>query len=308
MGPFEQIKYELQELRTKQENLIRTGTVTAIYADAGLVDVAIEKITQKEMPFLTTRAGSDNTYWMPSVGEQGVVLSPSGNLANAMFLPALNSVEKPVVEADANLTVRVWEDGAKETYDKANHVYQFQVDPEKRREIDLDAILDTFDTSHIKQDADETEIKRAEGTIKIDGSETKIERATGALKAILGTNQVELTMILLNLLGAHVFPTGITTFQSPVGPVMFAPATSPPSAPSPPAESAPNSDGEATQTPPSQVSDVSVQSGSSLRFTIPALQVNVATPSGPGTGTTVPLLVTVSPTGRVNLEFPARDL
>ena len=308
MGLFEQLKYEVQELRTKQENQIRTGTVTAIYADAGLVDVAIEKITRKEMPFFTTRAGADNTYWMPSVGEQGVVLSPSGNLANAMFLPALNSVEKPVVEADANLTVRVWEDGAKETYDKATHAYQFQVDSEKRREIDLESIFDTFNGSHIKQDADETEIKRAEGTIKIDGSETKIERATGALKAILGTNQVELTMILLNLLGAHIFPTGITTFQSPVGPVMFAPAASPPSAPSPPAASAPNADGEATQTPPSTIQGVSVQSGSSLRFTIPSLQVNVATPSGPGTGTTVPLLVTVSPTGAVHLQFPARDL
>lgn len=300
--------HEIKTLKNQVANMIRTGTVTAIYADEGLVDVEIEKILKKRMPFLTMRAGVDKTYWMPSLGEQGAVLSPSGNLANAFFLPALNSIDNPVSEDDPNLTTREWEDGAKETYDKATHAYQFQIDPEKRREINLDVILDTFDGSHIKQDGSETEIKRTEGTLKIDGSETKIERATGILKAILGTNQVELSAVVLNLLGAHIFPTGITTFQSPVGPVMYAPAPSPATPPSPPAGSAPNSDGEATQTPPSDVDGVSVQSGSSLRFTIPSLQVNVATPSGPGTGMTVPLLVTVSPTGAVNLQFPARAL
>ena len=103
-------------------------------------------------------------------------------------------------------------------------------------------------------------------------------------------------------------PTGITTFQTAIGPVFFAPAASPASAPGLPSGSEPDSDGNATKVPKSTVDDVAIKSVSSISFTIPSLAVNVATPSGPGTGTTVAKPVTVTITGDVNLEFPAKDL
>ena len=304
MDILTQMAYEIKQMKTRLANMLQTGKVDAIYADEGLVDVAVDELVLEKIPFFTTRAGADNTYWMPSVGEQGAVLSPSGDMANAMFLPALNYISFPVLEDDENLTVREWEDGAKETYDKANHSYQFQIDENTLRKMNQAEIQDKLGDSHIKQNGSETEIKRAEGSIKIDGSETKIERAAGVLKAILGTNQVELSAILLNLIGAHLFPTGLTTLQSPVGPVMFAPAASPSSAPSPPAGSAPNEDGEVTKTPPSSISGVKIKATSSISLVLPAIPV---TTSG-GAGTTTPGSYNATVTGTIILEFPARSL
>ena len=309
MNPITAMAYDIQQIKRRLDNMLQTGIVTAIHAEEGLVDVDIGGSIEEKIPFFTRRAGEDKTYWMPSINEKGLVLSPSGDLSNAMFLPSLNTFENPVPETDENLTVRVWEDGARESYDKDTHEYLFQIDENTLRKINQEEIQDKIGNSHIKQNGSETEIKRPEGTIKIDGGETKLERATGALKAILGSNQVELSAILLNLIGAHLFPSGVTNIVSPVGNCFFAPTPSPPSAPSPPADSNPNSNGEATQTPPSTVNNISVLANGSLNITVTIPPIVVTTPSGPGTTVATPLVLTLTLTGgRLNLRFPARSL
>lgn len=191
--------YEIQTLKNQVANLIRTGKVTKIYADEGLVDVEIEKIVKKRMPFLTMRAGEDKTYWMPSVDEQGAVLSPSGNLANAMFLPALNSDKFPVPEDDEKWTTREWKDGAKESYDKDEHEYKFEVQGGR----------------HIKLNRSEVEAKVPTGTWKVDASEAKLEfglteiklTATditltfGATRIVMNAFGITLTGPIVNVVG-----------------------------------------------------------------------------------------------------------
>ena len=263
MDVITQITYDIQQLKTRLANMLQTGKVNAIYADEGLVDVAVDELVLEKIPFFTTRASADKTYWMPSIGEQGVVLSPSGNPANAMFLPALNSIDFPPPETDAKWTVREWEDGAKESYDKDAHEYELQIDANTHRKINQTGIEDQ-----------------------------------------VGTNVEELTAIVLNLLGAHLFPSGITTFQSPVGPVMFAPGSTPTTAPAAPTGSAPDADGNVTQTPASTISGINIQTVSTLNFTVPAIAVTIPG----GAGVTVATPVSVATTGTLTLQFPARAL
>lgn len=279
MRGITQLAYEQKQQKTRLANLIQTGIVEAVHAEEGLVDVAIDTLVLERIPLFTTRAGADKTYWMPSVGEQGTVLSPSGDLANAMFLVGLNSDEKPVPETDPNLVIRVWEDGAKESYDKGKHEYVFQIDENTLRKMLRGEIHDEVGSS--KQMVDATKVKHE-----------------------VGSNIEELTAIVLNLIGAHLFPSGLTTFQSPVGPVMFAPGPTPATAPAPPAGSSPDSDGKVTKTPPSTISGVKIKATSNISLVLPAIPVTV----GGSAGTTTPGSYKATVTGTIILEFPARDL
>lgn len=282
MDPVTNIYFEIQQIKTQLERMILTGTVTAVHAGDGLVDVTIDdEIVLEKIPFYTTRAGADKTYWMPSVGEHGTVFSPGGNLGLAMFLPALNSAKNPVPETDENLVVRVWEDGAKESYDKGKHEYVFQINAETFRKMIRGEIVDEVGSS--KQTVDATKVKHE-----------------------VGSNIEELTAIVLNLIGAHFFPSGLTTLQSPVGPCFFAPTPTPVTPPNPPVGSSPNSDGEVTQTPPTTIRGVEIQAVSNIDLTLTSpVPVVVG-----GTAGTIVTGTQISGTARgtLNLRLPARAL
>ena len=287
MSLIEKLTARVSDLEKRLANVCRIAQVAAVDVANARLDISFEGNTIKGIPFLTMRAGADKTYWLPSVGELGTLLAPSGDLANAIFLPGIFYTDFPATDISETKSERIFRDGMKE-------------------EIDTDAHSRKYTSGNSERfvDRDKIEDKKGTSVNTIDNSETKLERTAGKIKVVVGSNMNELTAILANIIGAQLFPTGITTLQSPVGPVMFAPAPSPVSAPSPPAGSEPDGDGNVTKTPASTISGVSVRSGSSLSFTIPTIPVT--TPAGPGS--TVPTLVTISPTGTVTLQFPARSL
>ena len=88
-------------LEAKQNTLILEAVVTRVRADENLVDVDVLGKPLKEIPYLTERAGKKGkTYWMPEVGESGLLLSPGGNIGNARFMPALNTNENEPLDND----------------------------------------------------------------------------------------------------------------------------------------------------------------------------------------------------------------
>ncbi|MCS6192166.1 phage baseplate assembly protein V [Shewanella baltica] len=88
----------IAELTRRIDNLLRIGTVAEVKGDSCRVKTG-ELLTQFR-PFFTRRAGTAKTSWRPTVGEQVMLLSLSGDLTNAYILPALYSDENP--EPDGN--------------------------------------------------------------------------------------------------------------------------------------------------------------------------------------------------------------
>ena len=70
---------------------------------------------------MTTRAGDDRTWWAPSVGEQVLILSPSGELAAGVVLPALYRTAHPAPESDPGKHTRIHRDGARIESDAGAH-------------------------------------------------------------------------------------------------------------------------------------------------------------------------------------------
>jgi phage baseplate assembly protein V len=84
-------------------------------------------LTTDWLPWLTMRAGEDRTWWAPEPGEQVLVLSPYGDPAQAVVLPAIYQEAHPA-PGSVKTTSRVeFKDGAFVQYDREGHHYHLDV-------------------------------------------------------------------------------------------------------------------------------------------------------------------------------------
>lgn len=110
---------DLAELSRLVANLIRIGTIHAVDLAAVRVRVQIGPLTTQWIPWLEHRAGTTTTWDPPTIGEQCVVFSPSGELAGGIVLVGLDSdtIQPPSHAAEKHV-IR-FPDGATFTYDHA---------------------------------------------------------------------------------------------------------------------------------------------------------------------------------------------
>jgi phage baseplate assembly protein V len=116
--------FESTDTARRLSNVIRYGVVAeADYAQA-LIRLELQdgELLTDWIPWVTLRAGPDRFWWAPEVGEVMLVLAPSGELANAVALPAAFSnsnqnADRPTVQR------QTFEDGTVIEYDRAAHRY-----------------------------------------------------------------------------------------------------------------------------------------------------------------------------------------
>ena len=113
----------LAELARLIENLIRLGTVAEVQVEPPRVKVKTGNVTTAWRPWFALRAGEDREWDPPTIGEQVVLLSPSGNLAQGVVLTGLFSDLIPANGEREGLHRRTYRDGAVIEYDSiAKHL------------------------------------------------------------------------------------------------------------------------------------------------------------------------------------------
>ncbi|ULL06033.1 phage baseplate assembly protein V [Pseudomonas putida] len=113
----------IAEILRLLENLIRFGTVAEVQHAPPRVRVKSGELTTTWLPWLAFRAGADQEWDPPTVGEQVLLLSPSGQLANGVAITGLFSDNIPANGDRAGLHRRTYSDGAVIEYDsKAHHL------------------------------------------------------------------------------------------------------------------------------------------------------------------------------------------
>lgn len=113
----------IADLARLLENIVRFGTVEAVQMQPPRVQVKSGNITTAWRPWLNLRAGADREWDPPTIGEQVVLLSPSGNLAQGVVLTGLFSDLIPANGDRAGLHRRTYRDGAVIEYDSiAKHL------------------------------------------------------------------------------------------------------------------------------------------------------------------------------------------
>ncbi len=110
----------LADLSRRLESLIRLGTIAEVDLTAPRVRVDTGGLTTHWLPWLECRAGTTRTWNPPTVGEQVVLLCPSGEPATGIVLGALNSDDIPAPDSSADTHVTLYPDGARIRYNHAS--------------------------------------------------------------------------------------------------------------------------------------------------------------------------------------------
>ncbi|NMZ97475.1 phage baseplate assembly protein V [Pseudomonas lundensis] len=112
---------DLAALSRMLENLIRFGVITAVQMEPPRVQVKTGTLTTAWLPWLALRAGSDREWDPPTVDEQVILFSPSGQLANGIVITGLPSDHIPSNGNRAGLHRRTYADGTVIEYDSVAH-------------------------------------------------------------------------------------------------------------------------------------------------------------------------------------------
>lgn len=111
----------LAELSRLLENLIRFGLIAEVQHVPPRVKVETGGILTTWLPWLAWRAGADREWDPPTVGEQVLLFSPSGQLANGVAVTGVFSDVIPANGDRAGLHRRTYADGAVVEYDSVAH-------------------------------------------------------------------------------------------------------------------------------------------------------------------------------------------
>ncbi len=162
---------DLVELSRLLQNLIRIGTIHSVDHPARRVRVAVGGLVTGWLRWMELRAGETTTWNPPTLGEQCVILSPSGVVENGIVLYGAPSdvIDTPSHSPDEHV-VR-FPDGTVITYDHASH--QHRASYPDGAVIGYDAAA-----SHLSATGIVTARIEADGSITLD---TPLVHCTGKL-------------------------------------------------------------------------------------------------------------------------------
>jgi phage baseplate assembly protein V len=111
---------DIAELSRLVENLIRFGTIHSVDHQAKRARVQSGQIITDWLRWIESRAGETTTWNPPTIGEQCVVLSPSGEIAQGMIIYGAPSDLIDTPSHDLAKHVIKFPDGAVFSYDHAS--------------------------------------------------------------------------------------------------------------------------------------------------------------------------------------------
>lgn len=110
---------DLTELSRRLENLIRIGTIHSVDHAAVRCRVQTGALITQWLPWLEQRAGETTTWNPPTIGEQCILFSPSGEPAGGIVLVGIDSAAIQPPSHSPEKHVIKFPDGATFSYDHA---------------------------------------------------------------------------------------------------------------------------------------------------------------------------------------------
>jgi len=107
----EQDGYVLSELAKRISNIIRIGTIFEINHQTAKARVKIGELETDFLPWANANSGNNNSWNPPEIDEQVIILSPSGDLSQAVILPSI--YKNNASDSDQNIKSITYQDGSK---------------------------------------------------------------------------------------------------------------------------------------------------------------------------------------------------
>lgn len=164
--------FNLSDLFRKLENLLRVGTIAEADYSAARVRVNIGELTTDWLPWITQRASNNTTWHAPEVGEQCIVLSPSGEPEQGLVLTGIYQDAHPANETSPDKHKTQYSDGAVIEYDRSAHLLRAILPSGSTTELHSDGGLKITGDTEINGDVKINGNSHTTGNVKINGSES----------------------------------------------------------------------------------------------------------------------------------------
>ena len=117
------LAFEVTELHRRLANMVLLAKVIEVDYNGSIpkAKVVVGEITSAWLPMMVSRAGNDRSWWPLEIGEQVVVLSPSGELTQGVVLGSINQQSIPANGNSAGNHRITYSDGAVIEYDRKAH-------------------------------------------------------------------------------------------------------------------------------------------------------------------------------------------
>ncbi len=117
------------EQNRRLESIVRFGTISDVdlTSKPPMCRAKSGGLTTDWLKWITPRAGKVREWSPPSIGEECVILSPSGDTGAGAILTGFFNAGLAAPETDGNVTARHFDDGAVERYDQTAHAYLLDV-------------------------------------------------------------------------------------------------------------------------------------------------------------------------------------
>lgn len=113
----------LGDIQRLLANLIRVGKVVELDESGPRVRVQIGDLKSNWLQIAAPRAGDTRQTWMPSVGEQVVVLAPFGDTAQGIVAFSLNQDAHGPVSSSRHIHAAEFPDGTRLEYNSQSNTY-----------------------------------------------------------------------------------------------------------------------------------------------------------------------------------------
>lgn len=111
---------DIAELSRRLENMIRFGTVAEVDHAARRVRVQSGDLLTDWLKWRVDRAGDTSTWDPPTIGEQVMILSPSGEIGNGIVMQSIYSDAHNAPDSSPDTHVIDYPDGARISYNHAS--------------------------------------------------------------------------------------------------------------------------------------------------------------------------------------------
>lgn len=170
------MSFEIAELQRQFFNLVKIGTVHSVDYKENMARVEFGKVVTDYLPWITTRAGLNQTYNSLDVGEQVLVLTPPGG-ANGIIIGSMYREAHPAPAKSAEIQKTIYKDGSTITYDREHHVLT----------ADIQGDVKVHTTKSVTVNADENIIATAKGDISATADKDINVKAKGSVVIDAGT-------------------------------------------------------------------------------------------------------------------------
>ena len=122
----------LPDLERRVANMVRIGTIMSVDLAARRVRIKSGEIETAWLRWPAGRASAGKRRWdAPEVGEQVVMIAPTGDMRQAVVLPGMYQDAYDAPTSDANKDHATYGDGTVIEYDRGSHTLLVDLGPTK---------------------------------------------------------------------------------------------------------------------------------------------------------------------------------